>query len=161
MFRERLPARLQVELKWYQIERQRRKFPKEWVWEHDAPEERVTIFREHLAELINMSKKYRTRMILSTHANRFRDVMAERYGKHMVGWIRFYPRASGESLLDMEQKANQVIRELGEKHNITVVDVEMSVGKDPTRYADFSHFTDSGAAMAAEAMKDSILSIYR
>lgn len=161
MLRERLPTRLQVELKWYQIEKKRQEFPKEWVWEHHAPQERVTIFREHLEELIKLPKKDGTRVILATHANRFRDISTERYGKHMVGWIRFYPRASGESLLDMEQKANQVIRELGVKNNIIVVDVEKSVGKDPHQYADFSHFTDSGAALAAEAMKDSILSRYR
>ena len=161
MLRERLPTRLQEDLKWYQIEKKRREFLKEWVWEHHAPEERVTIFREHLAELINVFDRDRTRLILSTHANRFRDISTERYEKHMVGWIRFYPRASGESLLDMEEKANQAIRELGVNRNIIVADVEKSVGKDSNRYADFSHFTDSGAALAAEAMKDSILSIYR
>ena len=161
MFRERLPARLQVELKWYQIERQRRKFPKEWVWERYAPQERVTIFREHLLDLINMVQQDGIRVILATHANRFRDISTERNGKHLVGWIRFYPRASGESILDMERKANRAILELRVKHNISVVDVEMSVGKDPARYADFSHFTDSGAALAAEAMKDLIFSLYR
>jgi broad specificity phosphatase PhoE len=161
MLRERLPTRLQIGLKWYQIEKKRREFPKEWVWEHYAPQERVTIFREHLVKLINMFKQDGTRVILATHTNRFRDISTERYGKYMVSWNRFYPRASGESLLDMEQKANQVIRELGVKHNIIVVDVEKSVGKDPQQYADFSHFTDSGAALAAEAMKDSILSRYR
>jgi len=161
MLREQLPTRLQVELKLYQIKRKRREFPKEWVWEQHAPQERVTIFREHLLELINVFQQNGTRVILATHANRFRDIPTERYGKEMVGWIRFYPRASGESILDMEQKANQVIRELGAKHNIIVVDEERLVWKDPHQYADFSHFTDSGAALAAEAMKDSILSLYR
>jgi hypothetical protein len=161
MLRERLPARLQVELKLYQIERKRREFPKEWVWEHNAPQERVAIFREHLLKLINIFQQDGTRVILTTHANRFRDSSTERDGKYIVGWNRFYPRANGESILDMEQKANQVIRELGVKHNIFVVDVEKLVGKDPQKYADFSHFTDSGAAMAAEAMKGSILSLYR
>ena len=153
MLRERLPTRLQVDMKWYQIKRQRRKFPKEWVWERGAPEERVTLFREHLMELINMlPKKNGTRLIISTHANRFQDISTEEYGKHMVGWIRFYPRASGESLLDMEQKANESIRKLSVNRNIIVVDVEKSVGKDSKRYADFSHFTDSGAGLAAEAI---------
>lgn len=161
MLRERMPTRLQIELKWYQIEKKRREFPKEWVWEHYAPQERVTIFREHLSELINKSKQEGTRVILATHANRFQDISSEKDGKHMVSWIRFYPRASGESLLDMEEKANQVIRDLAVKQNIIVVDVEKSVGKDPKQHADFSHFTDSGAALAAEAMKDSLLSLYR
>lgn len=161
MLRERLPTRLQVELKLYQIEKKRRQFPKNWVWEHHAPQERVTIFREHLLKLINMFQQNGTRVILSTHANRFRDSSTGRDGGHIVGWNRFYPRATGESILDMEQKANQVILELGVKHNIIIVDVEKSVGKDPHQFADFSHFTGSGAAMAAEAMKGSILSLYR
>jgi lysophospholipase L1-like esterase len=161
MLRERLPNRLQVDLKLYQIERKRREFPKEWVWEHHAPQERVTIFREHLEKFINISKKDGTRVILATHANRFRGISTERDDKYMVSWIRFYPRASAESLLDMEKKANQVMRELVVKHNIIVVDLEKSVGKDPQQYADFSHFTDSGAALAANAIKDSILFRYR
>jgi lysophospholipase L1-like esterase len=161
MLRERLPNRLQLDLKWYQIEKKRRQFPKEWVWEHHAPQGRVTIFREHLEEFIKISKQDGTRVVLATHANRFRDISTEKHGKHIVAWNRYYPRASGESILDMEQKANQVIRELGVKYNIIVVDVEKSVGKDPHQYADFTHFTDSGAALAAEAMKDSILSHYR
>jgi len=42
-----------------------------------------------------------------------------------------------------------------------VAEVEKEDGKDPDRYADFVHFTDSGAALAAKAMKESILYRYR
>jgi len=49
----------------------------------------------------------------------------------------------------MEQKGNQEIRELARRHHLLVVEVEKEVGKNPDRYADFVHFTDSGAAMAA------------
>jgi len=161
MLRERLPPRLQVKLKWYQIEKRRKKFPKEWVWERYAPEERVTLFREHLLELINALEQEGTRVIIATHANRFRDIPTAGDEAYMVGWIRFYPRASGEALLDMEQKGNQAIRELARKHHLMVAEVEKEVGKDPDRYADFVHFTDSGAALAAKAMKESILYRYR
>jgi lysophospholipase L1-like esterase len=160
MLRERLPTRLQVELKLYQIERKRRVFQKEWVWEHHAPQERVTIFRDHLLELINMFQQDGTRVILSTHANRFRGISTESYDKHIVGWIRFYPRASGESLLDMEQKANQVVRELVDNNSISVVDVEKAVGKNPDHYADFVHLTNSGANLVAKAMRDKIFALY-
>jgi len=62
------------------------------------------IIPEHLLELINALEQEGTRVIIATHANRFRDIPTAGDEAYMVGWIRFYPRASGEALLDMEQK---------------------------------------------------------
>lgn len=161
MLRLRLPVWIQVKLKWYLIERERRRYPNGWVWDHGAPDERIALFREHLLDLIGAVEHGGTRVFIATHANRFRNLSTEEDSRYMVGWIRFYPRATGESLLDMEQKANHVIRDLGVKQDIPVVDVETAVGKDPDRFADFAHFTDCGASRASIAMREKILSLYQ
>jgi hypothetical protein len=160
MLRERLPVRLQVEMKRYQIARKRRNHPENWVWERHTPPERVRLFHDHLQELITTFQGDGTRTMIATHANRFRNVSTDMNDPYMVGWIRFYPRASGGSLLDMEEKANMIIRELAGHFPVTVVDVEKEVGKDHAHYADFVHFTDSGANLAAGAIAETILSLY-
>ena len=161
MVRERLPAWLQIKLKWYQIERKRRNMPEEKVWRKNAPDERLILFHEHLKALMNILQKNGTRVIIATHAHRFRNDSTNENDPYMVGWIRFYPRATGASLLDMEHRSNQVIRELPVNYPVIVSEVEKKVGKNPDHYADFVHFTDSGAALAAESMRDSIFSLYR
>ncbi|MFA6146791.1 MAG: hypothetical protein WC899_01095 [bacterium] len=160
MLRERLPDRLQVELKRYLIERERNKHPADWVWEHTAPEERVELFRQHLLELIEVVEKDGTQVVVTTHANRFRNIPIEDRDKYIVGWMRFYPRANGETLLDIERKGNQVVRELREKDDVPIVDLDIVVGKDSGRFADCVHFTDTGASVAAKAMVEKILSLY-
>ena len=77
----------------------------------------------------------------------------------MDGWIRFYPRATGECLLEMDRRANDAVRAMGKELRVPVVDVQEAVGKDPAAYADFSHFTDEGAARAAEALSFAILTL--
>jgi hypothetical protein len=75
----------------------------------------------------------------------------------MVGWIRFYPRATAECLLDMEQEAQAVVRRVAAEKELTVIDVQAAVGKEPGHYADFSHFTDEGATRAAAAIAAELL----
>jgi hypothetical protein len=75
----------------------------------------------------------------------------------MVGWIRFYPRATAETLLDMEQQAQAIVQRVAGDLGLSVVDVQAAVGKEPGLYADFSHFTDQGATRAAAALAAELL----
>ena len=160
MLRERIPAWLQVKLKWIQIEFNRLNMTNEQVWRKNAPDERVELFREHLMELVSILQRNGTHVIIATHANRFQNDSTNENDPYMLAWIRFIPKASGASILDMERRSNQVIREIVADHPVTVSDVEKKVGKNPDHFADFAHFTDSGAALVAEAMKDSIMGLF-
>jgi hypothetical protein len=91
-------------------------------------------------------------VVLATHANRFASPLRAGDEAQMTGWVRFYPRASPECLIDMERKAEEVVRRIGRERSIEVVEVQAALGKDPRYYADFSHFTDAGAERAAAAL---------
>jgi hypothetical protein len=149
--RELLPAGLQAWLKRVQIDKVRHAHAPEWVWSA-APPERVALFESDLLELVESIERNGARVILATHASRFTSPLRAADEANMVGWIRFYPRASAEGLLDMEQKANDALRGIAHGRGLAIVDVQQAVGKDSRHYADFSHFTDAGAARAAEAL---------
>jgi len=153
--RELLPAQLQAWMKRAQIDRVRRAHAPDWVW-NAAPPDRVARFDSDLRELVESIERSGARAILATHATRFTSPLRAADDAYMVGWIRFYPRASAEGLLDMEQKTNDALRRIAHDRGLAVVDVQQAVGKDPRHYADFSHFTDEGAALAAEALAGAI-----
>jgi hypothetical protein len=158
--RQRLPAGLQAWLKRVQVERVRAAHPPEWVWKA-APPERVELFARDTLELVQAIEQAGARAVLATHAHRFSLPLHSRDSAQMDGWIRFYPRATAECLIDMERQANEVLRRIGGEQALVVVDVQEAVGKDPRHYADFSHFTDEGAARAAKALAAAILSAAR
>jgi hypothetical protein len=156
--RELLPGELQAWLKRRQIERVRRAHPPGWVWSQ-APPDRVSLFESDLALLVQSIERSGARVILATHANRFASPPRSGDEAIMLGWIRFYPRASAECLLDMERQANEAVRRLGRERGLPVVDVEQLAGKDPESYADFAHFTDAGASRVAAALGAEVRSL--
>jgi len=156
--RELLPAGFQGWLKRAQIERVRRAHAPDWVWTQ-APPDRVALFESDLALLVESIERSGARVILATHANRFTSPPRSGDDAIMLGWIRFYPRASAQCLLDMERQANDAVRRLGRERGLAVVDVEQLTGKDPGYYADFAHFTDAGASRVAAALGAEVRSL--
>jgi len=149
--RELLPAGVQARMKRLQLEKLRRAHPPQWVWSA-APPERLALFEADLGALVRTIEQSGARVILATHANRFGAPTRPDDEALLVGWMRFYPRASAECLLDMEREANDAVQRLGREHGLRVVDVQAVAGKDPANYADFSHFTDEGAGRVAAAL---------
>jgi hypothetical protein len=158
--RQSLPAVLQAWLKEREIEKSRQAHPPGWVW-REAPAERVALFESDLREVVVAVEQVGALPVLATHAHRFRAPLQGAERHQMVGWIRFYPRATAECLLDMEQQANVAVRRVAVEKDLAVIDVQAAVGKDAGRYADFSHFTDAGATRAAAAIAAELLGGHR
>jgi len=158
--REALPAALQSRLKRAEVERVRGAHPPEWVW-NEVPPDRVELFASEVRELVDTIERTGARVVLATHANRFGSPLRAEDEAQMTGWIRFYPRASPECLVDMERKAEGVVRQIGRERGLEVVDVQAALGKDPRYYADFSHFTDDGAARVAATLAGPIEALAR
>jgi hypothetical protein len=62
-------------------------------------------------------------------------------------------------MLDMELKANRTIVALGVEYAVPVADVAARVPRSPQYFADFAHFTDDGAEIAAEVLGHAVLSL--
>jgi hypothetical protein len=158
--RRLLPARLQSWMKRALVERERLRHPPQWVWDVPPPE-RVALFAGDMRSLVQTLQDADVRVILATHAHPFSVPLRQGDLARMDGWIRFYPRATARCLLDMERQANEVVYEIGRERGLAVVDIQGALGKDPRNYADFSHFTDEGAAQAAAAFASEILKAVR
>lgn len=126
------------------------------VWQ-EPPPERLELFRRHVLDLIDTVEAQGCRVLLATHATRFGDRLTPEDEYHLAAWRRSYPRASDHCLLTMEAQANELVRRMGKERAAPVVEVHAAVPKSADCFADFSHFTDKGAALAAKAFAREIL----
>jgi hypothetical protein len=154
--RREMPASWQTQLKEAQIDRERRLYP-DAPW-REVPPDRLLLFKRHIEEFVSDVTADRIQLLLVTHAIRLRGDWRSVDRDVMIGWIRFFPRASGECLREMESRANAFIREFGMRHAIPVADVAVSVAGTPENFADFAHFTDAGANAAAQTIGNALLS---
>lgn len=96
--------------------------------------------------------------VLVTHGTYFGDQITPENRPMLVAWRRFYPELSEAGFLDMESRANQVIKQVARDEPGTVlVDIEGVVPPGPKHYADFVHFTDEGARLLAARLSTAIL----
>jgi hypothetical protein len=145
-------------LKRLTIERERRPHGPGWVWD-STPADRLALFEEDTAAVLDAVRGSGARAILATHATRFGPSLDDQDRRMLLGWNRFYPRATTRCLLDMERKANGVLRRIGGEMDIPVTDIEKTMGGQSRYFADFSHFTDEGAQRAAGAMAREVLAL--
>ena len=150
-----LPARLQTWLREAKIRRETARHGEDWLWS-SVPEDRLSLFREHVSALVASVQAVGARPMLVTHANRFSERLSARDRADLVALRVFYPRATDAVMLDFDHAANQVLREVAKARHLSLVDAELALGKNPRYYADFSHFTDAGASAMAELLADAL-----
>lgn len=121
------------------------------LWQ-TPPADRLALFENHMRGLLTAAKQTGARVALVTHANAFhkQDSLNESL---LQSWQKFYPRATGTVLIDFDAAANDTLRKLAREYQVTLIDVAELVAGNPADFADFSHFTDSGAAKVADALE--------
>jgi hypothetical protein len=150
-----IPRRIQTQIQRWAIHRTVGKYPAGWVWTTPPPE-RIELFRAHCLALIDQVRRNGTRVILATHGTRSLSHGPADDGS-LAAWRKYYPRAAGTTLLQMERAANDTIRELGRSLGCPVVDVQNAIPAEARFYADFSHFTDEGARSVAHLLSQKVL----
>jgi hypothetical protein len=151
-----IPETIQIYTKQLMIRMEIAKHPEGWAW-RSPPMDRVKLFRQHLEALITEVQSTGTEVVLLTHANRFSEPLTDQDKPILVGWQRFFPRATEDTLIAMESKANETIRLTANEHKIHLVDIAAQVAKSPHYFADFAHFTDKGAQCVASGVVNEIL----
>jgi len=121
----------------------------EYVFEK-APEDYVKVFSSDLERMIDKILAKAIKPVLVTHATFFGDRLLEQDKSVMIAWRKFYPMLGEQGFLDMENRFNQVLRDLARKKNITLIDLAQLMPRGPEYFADAVHFTDKGAALAAQ-----------
>jgi hypothetical protein len=127
-------------------------------WRFDSvPAERLARYDADLRTLIGSIRRIGATPVLVTHANEFRGRQdADR--EMLVAWEKFYPRAAGRTIIAMDSVARDVTLRVGADSSLVTVDAATTLAAAPlSSFADFVHFTDSGAAIMANAIREGVL----
>jgi hypothetical protein len=90
---------------------------------------------------------------LVLHRNRFRDTVDVKERQMLGAWERFDPRFTGGAILAFDDSAAIRTGSIGRDSSVVVVDPLSALAPLGTRaFADFSHFTDLGAAALGGAV---------
>jgi hypothetical protein len=156
VFKRVVPPWIQEKMNHLRVERARRRHGPDWVWQ-TVPRERLDLFTTHLGSIIEEIRAGRARLLLCTHAIRFGQVLSARDRDQLVALEVFYPRATDQAILAIDPLVNERTRRVAARYGVPVVDIDGLLGKSPEYFADFSHFTDVGAARVASILARSIL----
>ena len=127
-------------------------------WRFDAvPAERVTAFEDDLRKAVGTIKAVGAVPVLMTHANRFAG-STRRDPSVLQMWEKFYPRASGNTIVAFDSAARLATMRVARDSQAVIVDLATSLQRsNGAAFADYSHFTNSGAAMVAGSLSDPIV----
>ena len=155
-----LPTVIQDRLRRRQISAMLAEHPSGWRFD-SIPSERLRKFEADLRQVVGSIRAVGATPVLMTHANRFvgsrtRDIAALR------AWEKFYPRASGQTIVAFDSVARLATIAIARDSQTVVVDLTPVLARtNGSAFADFSHFTDSGAALTAETASRSLLTALR
>jgi hypothetical protein len=117
-----------------------------------VPEDRLDAFDADLRRLVGASRAIGATPVLIAHRHRLSDTLSAENRRWLRAWSRFYPLATGAVILDFESRAIDRIRLVARDSAVAFVDPAARLSATgPAAFADFSHFTDRGAAAMAGA----------
>ena len=119
-------------------------------------ENNATLFRQDLDALLDDISARGAGAVLVTHATYFRNIVTPEARPMLTAWRRFYPMLAEEGFLDMEQRLNDQIRDAARRRGLPLVDVARDMPGGPQYFADFVHFTDTGAEVMAKLVAPAV-----
>jgi hypothetical protein len=155
-----LPTVVQDRIRRRQIDAMLAQHPSGWRF-NAVPTERLRRFESDLREAVGSIRAAGATPVLMTHANRFVG-NGTSDGAALRAWEKFYPRASGATIVAFDSVARLTTVAVARDSGAVLVDLAPSLAKTRgSAFADFSHFTDSGAALVAGAVTGSLFSAQR
>jgi hypothetical protein len=125
------------------------------------PPERASALDADLRTLVGTIRAIGATPVLMTHANLFAG-RALRDSAQLFAWARFYPRATGPTLIAFDSLARIVTARVARDSNVVLSDAAERLARAPeSAFADYVHFTDVGAAIVASVAADGVISAAR
>lgn len=150
-----LPPGVQDALRSLQTKRAIADVRDDWLW-REPPADRLALFETHMQAMLDAAVALDVKVALLTHANAFHR-QAELDGSKLQAWQKFYPRAADDVLIEFDAAANAITRRLAAEYQVELIDMAEVVQGQPGLFADFSHFTDEGAQLAADRLQQWVL----
>jgi lysophospholipase L1-like esterase len=120
------------------------------------PEEPFTVLRSDLERTIDFLNRRSIKVVLITHAQRFGATSGPGDWTWLTAWRTSYPPLKENGFLDMERRANEVIREVGSDQGVLLVDAARLIAPGPNNFADFVHFSNEGAERMATILAEKL-----
>ena len=121
-----------------------------------VPEATLLAMKEDLICVARTAQQRGAIPILVTHATYFGNTIEPGDEALLLAWRRFYPDLREEGFLDLEQRANDVIRAVAAQLDAPIVDAAQIIPRGKVHFADFVHFTDEGARMMGQQIASAI-----
>ncbi len=118
----------------------------------EVPERHLKRMRQDLVALIRGLESRHVAVVLATHASRFAEPLTDDDRYWLTAWRVFYPSVSEEGILKLERRGNELIRSVAQAEDVPLIDVAAKLNGRAEYFADFTHFTDAGAAAIAKVL---------
>lgn len=154
--KQMLPSPVRNLLRSRDIQASLRSHPPGWRFASPPPD-RLALFDEDLRRVVGTVRSIGAEPVLVTHANLFMNRRAVD-DEMLSAWEKFYPRASGGAIVAFDSLARGVTMRVGADSGVVTVDAAQRLSAaPPTAFGDFVHFTNSGAALMADAIRPGVL----
>lgn len=165
-FRPRLQCRLKD--LYHQLPAWLKSYREEWVIRRettgknaawffaDVPEDRLKRFEEDLRQLLAHVRQRGAEPILLTHARSVTSPLHPTDENQLRGMRMFFPRATPQTLLRFEERANEIIRKVAADDHVVLIDVDHALSGRRELFADLFHFNDDGAAKMAAFLAEQL-----
>ncbi len=118
-----------------------------------APKSAAEAFERDLRILVGTIRKSGAQPALVVHQNRFRKSRSATDSRLLRAWERYYPLYTGEAIISFDVEAAQRTAKVAADSGVLLIDPKTLLrGESDELFADFSHFTDLGAKIVAEAV---------
>lgn len=109
------------------------------------PQSVIDAFEADLHCVADVVRSHGATPVFVTHATWFRGQSPQASEPMLRQWRRFYPELAEPGFLDLENRANEVIRREAQAARAPLVEAAGSIPGGNAYFADFVHFTDAGA----------------
>ena len=117
-----------------------------------VPPDRLDSLETQLRTLIGVVRHGGAELVVGIHQNRFADTSSVGERRWLRAWQFQIPKATAPILLQMERLAADRVRRAASDSGVPVFDPKLSSRPDHAAlFADYLHFTDSGAAIMARS----------
>lgn len=153
------PNRVETWLRQREVAAAVRAHPPGWRFDR-IPLDRLSAFDRDLRRFVGAVRALGATPVLVTHANAFaRGRPPDPDLLH--SWEKFYPRATGATILAFDSAAAEVTRSGAVDSGAILVDWRALVGNSPEGiFADYGHFTDRGAGLLAGAIAKALRQVW-
>jgi lysophospholipase L1-like esterase len=144
----------------FMINRTMKKFPDGIKYEA-IPPDRLKQFENDLRTTIGVARSLGAHVILMGHVNLTMEPDFDDEAL-LVSWENQLPRATGETIARFHAAARDIEERAAADSNVNFVDLpEAFAGRWDGSFADFVHFTESGASVVAGALTPPVLAASR